>query len=111
MKNNTLMTVIITLIVAGGGGYMFGKSSAGAVVDTKGVEDSVRMMKEQSASIKTMGEMMKSSGLMMQEMGVKYKDERAITTGKDLEVVGGKYMRDDEEASAENASMKQMMGN
>lgn len=89
---------------------MLGKSSVESAPNTKVVDDSVRMMKEQSASIETMGEMMKSSGLMMQEMGVKYKDDEAVTTGKDLEAFGMKYMRDNAKASESDNSMREMMG-
>jgi hypothetical protein len=111
MENKTIATLLITLIIAGSGGYMFGKSSVSSVVSTKGGEDSIRMMKEQSVSIQRMGEMMSSSGLMMQELGLKYKDEGMISAGKDLEMVGAKYMTENAKASASSDSMKKVMGN
>ncbi|KKU66704.1 MAG: hypothetical protein UX89_C0019G0024 [Parcubacteria group bacterium GW2011_GWA2_47_16] len=111
MKNNTLVTIIITLIIAGGGGYMLGKGSSGSVTDTKVADDSIRMMKEQSASIKTMGEMMRSNGSMMQEAGAKYKDEGMMSAGKDMEMVGGRYLTEDAKATSGTDSMKKMMDN
>ncbi len=111
MKNNALITILITLVIAGGGGYMIGKGSAGSVTDTKAVDDSVRMMKEQSASIQKMGEMMQSNGIMMQEAGAKYKDEGMMSAGKDMEMVGGRYMTEDAKAGSGTDSMRKMMGN
>lgn len=108
---NTLITLIITLIIAGGGGYLLGKSAGGSATGTNVPDDSVRMMKEQSVSIKTMGEMMQSNGIMMQEAGAKYKDEGMMTAGKDMEMVGGRYMTENAKATSGTDSMKKMMGN
>ena len=62
------------------------------------------MMKEQSSSIQKMAEMMKSSGLVMQEMGMKYKDDDAVSKGKDLEMIGVKYKEENVKATEKDAS-------
>lgn len=111
MKSNTLVAILITLLIAGVGGYMLGKSATGNAADTKVSDDSISMMREQSASIKTMGEMMKVNGLMMQEAGVKYKDEIMMSAGKDMEMVSGRYMTENMKANTASDSMKKMMGN
>ena len=67
------------------------------------------MMKEQSSSIQKMAEMMKSSGLVMQEMGTKYNDDEAISKGKDLQMIGEKYMVENAKATEKDASMKESM--
>jgi hypothetical protein len=38
--------------------------------------------------------MMKSSGLSLQALGVKYKDDAMMSQGKDLEVLGEKYVKE-----------------
>ena len=109
MKNITLViSIVIALIIGGGVGYSFGNGSNTDAADTKKLQDSVSMMKEQSAKIQKMGEMMKTGGGMMQAMGVKYNDEEAVTTGKDLEAVGVKYMGENKTQEG-SGSMKQMM--
>ncbi|MEK7564826.1 MAG: hypothetical protein AAB501_01145 [Patescibacteria group bacterium] len=70
---------------------------------------SITMMKEQSVSIQKMAEMMKSGGVTMQELGMKYKDENAVEKGKDLQAVGEKYVKENEKATEDSASMKQIM--
>jgi hypothetical protein len=67
------------------------------------------MMKEQSSSIKTMAEMMKSNSLSLQEAGTKYKDEGMMSMGKDVEMVGTKYMGEDTKATENTGIMKNMM--
>src|SRR3989338_8632957 len=100
--NNTIIAIVVTLIVAGGGGYVAGKSTADTSTSAKERQDSITMMKNQSASIRQIGEMMKSSGAALQELSVKYKDEMMMSRGKDLEAFGEKYMRDDSEAARSN---------
>ena len=67
------------------------------------------MMKEQSANIQKMAELMKSNGLSMQEMGMKYKDDEAVSGGKDLEMMGDKYMKANTKAIEGNGTMNTMM--
>ena len=112
MQNNTLITLVVTLIVAGGGGYLLGKgATSGDTTKEKLLQDSITMMNEQAISIQKMGEMMQSNGLLMQEMGMQYKDERMVSAGKDLEVVGANHMKANREASDADDGMGQMMGN
>lgn len=111
MQNNTLITLVVTLIIAGGGGYLVGKGAGGDTTDAKSLQASVAMMNEQAVSIQQMGEMMQSNGLMMQELGVTYKDEKLVSSGKDLEVVGANHMKANQEASHADDGMGHMMGN
>ena len=108
MKNST---VAIIVIVALGLGYFAGTSSAGmgSALPSE-INDSIVMMKKQSASIEKMGEMMKTSGSMMQEFGIKYNDGMMISQGKDLEAVGTKYMQDDAKESTGGGSMNKIIG-
>jgi len=111
MKNITLVIgIIIALTIGAGVGYSFGKGSKDNRVETKKMEDAISMMKEQSASIQKMAEMMKSGGSAMQEMSMKYKDDEAMVKGKDLQMLGEKYLKDAATTSGNSDSMKQMMG-
>ena len=112
MKNITLVLVIaVTLIVGGGIGYSFGKNTKSGGAESKELRDSVTMMKEQASTIKKMGEMMQSSGTMMQAMGTKYSDDGAVMRGKDMQMLGEKYLKDTTMKSGNSDSMKNMMGN
>ena len=105
---NTIFVVLV--VVAAIGGYWVGQSGMSGSANSAASQDSIAMMKKQSASIQQMSELMKSSGMMMQELGAKYQNGIMISKGKDLEVIGKKYM--DENASASGSgAMKQMMGN
>ncbi|HEY4515355.1 MAG TPA: hypothetical protein VJJ22_04380 [Candidatus Paceibacterota bacterium] len=106
---NIIIAVVITIIIAGGGGYAYGKGATNSGSDDAKLQDAVGMMKEQSISIKQMAEMMKASGLNMQELGAKYKDDMMISEGKDLQMIGEKYMREDAESTDSNAEMNKMM--
>ncbi len=94
MKNTIIAIVLVVL--AGGTGYFAGKSGNLAAHKEEKIQASITMMNEQSATIKKMGEMMKAGGLMMQELGTKYEDEGLVMGGKDMMIVGEKYMKDDE---------------
>ncbi len=110
MKNIILVFgIIIALIIGGGGGYLFGKGANDNGAQTKELQDSIAMMKEQSTKIQKMGEMMKSGGIMMQEMGMKYNDDVAVSNGKDLEAIGGKYIEENVKATEKDTSMKKSM--
>lgn len=110
MKTTTLIiSIVISLVIGGSIGYFSGKSTNDNGAQTKKLQDSVTMMKEQSLSIKKMAEMMKSSGLVMQEMGTKYKDDEAISKGKDLQMIGEKYIVENAKATEKDASMKESM--
>lgn len=105
----TIIAVLITLVIGGGAGYLSGKSGADNGDQTKKLADSVSMMKEQSANIQKMAEMMKTDGLAMQEIGTKYKDEMVVSKGKDLEMVGAKFMDENVKAVEEEGTMKAIM--
>ncbi len=112
MKNS--IVTIVLVVLAGAGGYLAGsRGSSGNTsgADAKNLQDSMTMMKEQSAVIKKMGEMMIESGVMMQKTKEEHNDEAIIMKGKDLEAVGAKYIKDDESQTTKDAPMKQMMGN
>ena len=106
--NKTILAVIIVLVVilVGVGGYFIGNSMASSGQDSKKLQDAKDMMKEQSADIKKMGEAMDASGKMMQELGVKYKDDALVSSGKDMTAVAEKFMKDDEKRNAKDSSMK-----
>ena len=112
MKTTTLViSIVVSLIIGGSVGYFSGKSANDNSDQTKKLQDSITMMKEQSSSIQKMAEMMKSSGLVMQEMGMEYKDDEAVSKGRDLEIVGEKYLKDTTTTSGSSNTMEQMMGN
>src|SRR3989339_1227107 len=90
----TIIVAVISLIIGGSVGYYSGKGPTENTDQTKKLQDSIVMMKEQSSSIKTMAEMMKSNGLSLQETGTKYKDEAIVSMGKDMEMVGIKYIEE-----------------
>ncbi len=100
--------MVIALLVGGGVGYSLGKGVNDGGVATKELQDSIQMMQEQSVMIQKMGEMMKSGGMMMQEMGTKYQNDGMMAQGKDWEAVGGKYLKENADASGMD-SMKGMM--
>ena len=108
---NIIIVIIVTSIIAGGIGYSVGMNAEGMDINPKDVEDSIAMMKEQSVTIEQMGEMMKTSGAMMQEFGAKYKDDMMMSKGKDLEAVGGKYLQDNTSATKSSDMMEEVMGN
>lgn len=104
MKNVIIISAVA--VIALGAGYFIG--GMGSVSENK-LQESVAMMKEQSANIGKLAEMMKSDGVMMQESGVKYKDEDMVNQGKDLQAVGEKYLKENAKAVEGTASMKQIM--
>ena len=111
MKKLTLVLfVVVAFIIGGGIGYYSGSMKSDEA-QSKKLRDSVTMMKDQESAIKKMGEMMQSSGAMMQEMGTKYSDNGALDKGKDLQLLGEKYLKDTTKKVESNDSMKSMMGN
>ena len=105
----TIISVLVALIIGGGAGYSFGNGMNDSGTDAKKLQDATTMMKEQSSNILKMGEMMKASGLTVQEMGMKYSDEGLTATGKDLEIVGKKYIEENTKAAEKDTSMKTSM--
>ncbi len=105
----TIIAIVLSLMIGGGAGYYSGKGSNENTDQTKKFQDSITMMKEQSSSIKTMAEMMKSNGLSLQEAGTKYKDEWMMSMGKDMEMVGTKYIGENVKATESTGTMKSMM--
>ena len=104
MKN--ISTIVIVALIGIGIGYFIGSSNG---MGDKKLEDSISMMKEQSASIQVMSDMMKTSGVAMQDLGMRYKDEAAVAEGKDLEAFGDKYMKENTKATEESDTMKEVM--
>lgn len=111
MKNTLLIIGMLAALIIGGiAGYAFGKGGKNINTDqAKKLEESAVMMKEQSTNIRKMGEMMKSTGMALQEIGMKYKDDDAVVKGKDLQTVGEKYLADDKKAAEGTDSMKKTM--
>ncbi len=107
----TIIGSVIALIIGSGIGYGIAKGSVDTSAQDKKLQDSITMMKEQSTSIQQMGELMKSSGSMMQQMATKYNDDSMMMKGKDMEAVGMKYMADDKKATESSSMMKDTMGN
>jgi hypothetical protein len=105
----TIIGIVIALIIGSGIGYGIGKGSVDTSVQDKKLQDSVTMMKEQSGNIQQMGTMMQSGGVLLQEMGMKYKDDTAVMKGKDMEAVGVKYMAADKKATEGDSMMKNVM--
>lgn len=102
--------IAIALIIGGIGGYLLGGSGSSTNSDAyaKREKESIVMMKDQAATIKKMAEIMKTGGTMMQTMGMQYKNDEAVTTGRDLEMMGSKYLITS--TTTTNNSMDQMMG-
>lgn len=112
MKTTTFVIgIIIALIIGTGAGYSLGKGTGNDSGENKELQDSITMMKEQSATIKKMAEIMTTSGLMMQTIGATYKDDMVVSKGKDLEMMGEKYVGENTKASESNGTMKNMMEN
>lgn len=108
MKTITLViSIVISLIIGGSVGYFSGKGANDNSAQTKKLQDSITMMKEQSSSIQKMAEMMKSSGIFMQEHGIEHKDDTIISKGKDLQMLGEKYMVENKKAMEKDAFMKE----
>lgn len=105
----TIIGILIALIIGGGTGYSFGKSMSSGGTEYKKLQDAITMMKEQSTSIKKMAEMMKSGGIALQELGTMYKDDSAVSKGKDLEAVGQKYVEENTKAIEKDSSMQKSM--
>lgn len=105
----TIIIAVVVGVVAGVGGYFIGNNGGASAADVKKLQNSITMMKEQSATIKKMGEMMKSAGDMMQTFGTQYKNEEAVTSGKDLFAVGAKYLKENEAETSDPGAMKEMM--
>lgn len=107
MKN--ILIAIVIVIVAGGAGYFIGQSGNTSAADAKKMQDSITMMKEQSATIKKMGEIMKNNAAVMQQAGTKYNDQDLMMSGKDMETLAAKYTKDNESQASGGGSMKELM--
>jgi hypothetical protein len=110
MKTTTLyISIVIALIIGGGVGYFSGKGTNNTQVQSRELQDSITMMNTQSATIQKMAEIMKSSGVMMQEIGMKYENTDTVTKGKDLEMMGIKYTTENKNSSESSGTMRSMM--
>ena len=94
---------IIVVVLVGVGGFAIGKSGNG---DTQKLVDAKDMMKDQSADIKAMGDIMNTASTTMQVSGTKYKDDALASSGKDLAAVADKYMKADAARTTKDSSMK-----
>lgn len=110
MNNNTnlVLGIVVALIIGMGAGYTFGKGANDNGAKAKELQDSFTMMNEQAVTIQKMAGIMKSSGTMMREMGVRYNENAAVIKGKDLEVMGDKYMMEMMKSAESHGSMMQM---
>ncbi|MEK7109018.1 MAG: hypothetical protein AAB919_01110 [Patescibacteria group bacterium] len=106
--NNIIVAAVIALVLGAGGGYVTGKSSVNTQQNDKQLQDAVTMMKSQSSNIKQMGDMMKSGGTMMQDMGMKYKEDTLVQQGKDMQAIGEKYLEENTK-DTKASGMQQMM--
>ena len=120
MNSTTIVTAAITLIIGAGAGYALnmGKASEDVGMTKKQVQDSIVMMRGQSAAIETMSKMMIDAGTMMQEKsmmnksaGMMMHDDAMMQKGKDLKVLGEKYMADNKAMSESSDEMKKTMSN
>ncbi|MFZ2167341.1 MAG: hypothetical protein WAV50_00555 [Minisyncoccia bacterium] len=105
--NSTIGSALIALIIGGGAGYFMGSSNGGDTKSAKDLQESVVMMKEQAVSIQEMAEMLQANGTIMQTMGMQYKNDDAVSKGKDMMAVGAKYIKADTTAGSE--TMGKMM--
>jgi len=107
--NSTIATVLGALIIGGGAGYFAGNGAGTNGTESKALQESVAMMKEQSSNVQEMAKIMQSGGTALQEMGMKYNDEVAVSKGKDMEVIAAKYMKADTTASQGSDTMGKIM--
>lgn len=110
MNNNTnlVLGIMIALIIGVGAGYSFGKGKNDNSASIKELQDSVTMMNEQAVTIQKMAEIMRSGGTMMREIGAQYNENEAMMKGKDLEVMGEKYMMEVMKSAESHSSMVHM---
>jgi hypothetical protein len=108
MKTNLIITIIATLIIGLGGGYYVGKASSSS--NSQGATSMMTgmSMEDHDEGMKKMAEMMKSGGMVMQAMGTKYSNQEAVIMGKDMEMVGVKYMIDMSTSTTNSHSMHNM---
>ena len=109
MKTNQIVSIAIAFIIGGMGGYFMGGNGMTDDMHTQKEQESITMMKDQEVTIAKMAEVMKKGGMMMQTMGTQYKNEDAMNTGKDLEMMGTKYMTDTTNKAGNTGNMDSMM--
>lgn len=108
--NKIIIAALVALIIGSGGGYIAAKSTVDTQKSDKELADAVSMMNEQSASIRQMSDMMKSGGMLMQEVGMKYKDDTLVAQGKDMAAIGEKNQTANDSRSNQTG-MRDVMGN
>lgn len=108
MKTNQIIIIALALIIGLGGGYYAGKSSGSSASEGSVTMMAGMSMEEHDTGMKKMAEMMKTGGVMMQEMGTKYSNQEAVVMGKDMEMVGAKYMTDMSTSTTNSHSMHNM---
>lgn len=110
MKTTQILSVAIALIIGGVGGYFIGGSNTtNSDAYAKKEQEAIVMMKDQANTITKMAQVMKTSGTMMQTIGTQYKNDDAVNTGKDLEMMGTKYLTDTTKTTGTTGSMNSMM--
>jgi len=106
-KQTASIGVVIALVIGGIVGYAI-KPAADTSANDKRLAEAVTMMKDQSVAIKVMTEMMSKDATMMQELGVKYKDEDLTSMGKDMRMMSEKYSTESKAAESKG-EMNEMM--
>lgn len=110
MKTNQIVGIAIALLIGGVGGYFVGSSNTNnSDAYAKKEQEAIVMMKDQANAITKMAQVMKTSGAMMQTIGMQYKNDDAINTGKDLEMMGVKYLVDTTKTTGTSDTMNSMM--
>ena len=56
-----------------------------------------------------MAEIIKTGGIKMQEIGMELKNDDAISKGKDIEMMGEKYIKENIKAVESSGTMNSMM--
>ena len=106
MKNSTAVIMLSSLW-----GLVFRRNKFlnGSALPSE-INDSIVMMKKVS-KYRKIGEMMKTSGSMMQEFGIKYNDGMMISQGKDLRPLEQNICKMMPRNRQESGSMNKIMGN
>ncbi|MFZ2152344.1 MAG: hypothetical protein WAV09_04540 [Minisyncoccia bacterium] len=109
MKTTQIIIIALFFIIGLSGGYFLGENSRKNEKDIHAGMTSETEMTAHMESMKKMAEMMKAGGTMMQSMGTMYKDDKAIMTGKDLEMMANKYLPDTSSTTGTTNSPHSMM--
>lgn len=106
METKTIGVVIVALLLGAGIGYAFAGTQGGNEAPSEEYTKAVQMMNDQAKAMNEMSMMMRQDAQMMQELGVKYKDEGMMSMGKDTMMMAEKYMP---KAKSGDRAMDEMM--